>query len=881
MLTIIVSATPNEEISVSDSITLENEKYVENVYTFEELNEISKKTESIDNKYTLSSSEEDLINYYKDNPLKVGVCDQNQFFTQIDGQYLGVDYIFIEKFAETFGINVTYVIKPYDELESLLKSGEIDILLSNYNDTKSLNNIDFSKPFFYQSPVIYTKDIPKNNIEMIDLNNTKIGKLSHSDYFNKKQIEYLKNRGVNVTIVEYETEKEMLDAMLNDEVSHLACKTSPFLLSNGLYKSTFLGDNIGSLHYIAFSPETNPRKLSGILDSFINEELEKELYKYDSQLNLSLYKNGYFFTEEEKAYVKTNPSLKVSTLTNTYYPFIYLDDNKDLIGAEIYIFDRLSKLLNINYDIDLGDIEFYEETVQSLKNDNHDVVLGLYPSTYTGSYFDSTKPLISSNYILMGHKNSIDNVADVVDSSIGLLKNEIISEYMINSFPLNDFIIFETEEEAVTALINKEIDYLPVNEEYYRYLIYLNGEDSLHNCYKFDLKYNNVFSFIKDDDSAILASIYTKGFDFIDKTQIINSSESIYKNAIYGAIKMSHIKKYVPLVLLAFMLILFFLLHNNFKIRQNRNKVLELTEKYNDILLSTGATFWYFDIENDELVITQDLIELVGLVPPCYEVRDDKIVLVFNELLPFYFLDEGVMNSIIAIFYQILSLEESKAEFDFDIKKGMQDNNIIRLKVTFRYDNISEKKSIYGLVQNVTADHLYRNKLLNMALIDTLTGADNRNALLEQLSNNYRGKIICFMDLDDFKAVNDTYGHEHGDFVLKNVVARVDRIDGIEKIYRLGGDEFVLIQNELNMDAIYEVQKSINEVMTYKDCSYQVSSCIGILPTDLYSGKTLEECLNVSDMLMYYAKNQGKNAVELYNPKKDYSDFTNSKENKK
>lgn len=175
------------------------------------------------------------------------------------------------------------------------------------------------------------------------------------------------------------------------------------------------------------------------------------------------------------------------------------------------------------------------------------------------------------------------------------------------------------------------------------------------------------------------------------------------------------------------------------------------------------------------------------------------------------------------------------------------------------------------LAQSITKHKLYQKKLMHMAHFDTLTGLANRSLLqnhLDQLllrARRYNEKFaILYLDLDGFKAVNDTLGHHMGDLLLKNVARRLTQcIRASDIAARLGGDEFVIILAKIinNDDAGIVAHKIVNalaEPFTFRDKKMQVGVSIGIAiyPDD---GDRNDLLLNLSDGAMYIAKTSGKN----------------------
>ncbi|OQX73663.1 MAG: hypothetical protein B6D59_04895, partial [Campylobacteraceae bacterium 4484_4] len=168
-------------------------------------------------------------------------------------------------------------------------------------------------------------------------------------------------------------------------------------------------------------------------------------------------------------------------------------------------------------------------------------------------------------------------------------------------------------------------------------------------------------------------------------------------------------------------------------------------------------------------------------------------------------------------------------------------------------------------------------QLRELAHYDKLTTLPNRNYFQSYIEKVYercrrekREFALLFIDLDGFKNINDTFGHEAGDLLLQEVAVRLKRcVRASDFIARLGGDEFtIIIENITSSDEIAAVcNKIIHEVneeyQIGKEIAY-VSCSIGIAHYP-YNGDNVSELMKNSDLAMYYAKENGKNNYQFYN----------------
>ncbi|WP_424768946.1 sensor domain-containing diguanylate cyclase [Paenibacillus sp. sgz302251] len=178
--------------------------------------------------------------------------------------------------------------------------------------------------------------------------------------------------------------------------------------------------------------------------------------------------------------------------------------------------------------------------------------------------------------------------------------------------------------------------------------------------------------------------------------------------------------------------------------------------------------------------------------------------------------------------------------------------------------NFSEKE--LGLLEAMATFLSYVAELENAVLMDHLTNTYNRNYLTKLFSSweeeNKEHLGLLFIDIDDFKSVNDRHGHEIGDLILKEVAHRLKKqVCQKAAVTRLGGDEFILLipdykdTNEVERLA-EELIYIMKEPIRVRETCIEVSLSIGIA---YYSqGMDLNGLLSRADKAMYFVKNNGK-----------------------
>lgn len=181
-----------------------------------------------------------------------------------------------------------------------------------------------------------------------------------------------------------------------------------------------------------------------------------------------------------------------------------------------------------------------------------------------------------------------------------------------------------------------------------------------------------------------------------------------------------------------------------------------------------------------------------------------------------------------------------------------------------------------GVLSSISQLLQRHHGLIDAANHDTLTGLPNRrllqdrfNLAMTRCSRAGKQLAVCFLDLDGFKKVNDTLGHEAGDEVLRVVAVRLGKVlRGEDTVARLGGDEFVMLLGEMEGEEgvaqlLARLLKDIAQPVLIQSEPVTVTASIGVTlyPADQ---SALEQLLLHADEAMYAAKNNGKSQYQFY-----------------
>jgi diguanylate cyclase (GGDEF)-like protein/PAS domain S-box-containing protein len=215
---------------------------------------------------------------------------------------------------------------------------------------------------------------------------------------------------------------------------------------------------------------------------------------------------------------------------------------------------------------------------------------------------------------------------------------------------------------------------------------------------------------------------------------------------------------------------------------------------------------------------------------------------------------------------------------------------VVSYNATTFYDRDRRLQGVFAAARDITERKLAEKQILDLALHDSLTRLPNRRLLTEKLGQamiaskrSGRYSVLMFMDLDNFKPLNDTHGHYVGDLLLIEVAHRISScVRAVDIVARFGGDEFVVILNEIGTDRTESTAQALivaeklrstldkPYVLTYKQegkadltVEHRSTASIGIVVFLDHQGSQ-DDLVKWADAAMYQAKEAGGNLIRFY-----------------
>jgi len=259
----------------------------------------------------------------------------------------------------------------------------------------------------------------------------------------------------------------------------------------------------------------------------------------------------------------------------------------------------------------------------------------------------------------------------------------------------------------------------------------------------------------------------------------------------------------------------------------------------------------------------------------------DQVLSQLEEKSPsFVFFDHSIIEADVNNFCQrVRHHHASEYICLISIANRPEESLLALLYETGVSDHINASNSKVELtkrIANIINAYKTEMRVNHMACHDALTGLPNRLLLIDRIEHavsraERQGKIVALLllDLDQFKLINDTLGHEVGDELLAEVAMRLTgQVSGMDTVARLGGDEFIILLESIDSPADAAVKaQGINEILSVPFCindeELHVTASIGIALTPV-DGKSIGRLMKNADAAMYKAKEEGKNRFCFY-----------------
>lgn len=617
---------------------------------------------------------------------------------------------------------------------------------------------------------------------------------------------------------------------------------------------------------------------------------------FDTNLTLSA---------SEKNWLAKHPVIHVG-MDSDYAPFEWLNEKGQYVGMAVDYLALIEKKLGVHFEI-VKNIP-WARAVEMAKQGEIDMLSSIVETPERLKYLVFSEPYREIQTVIVDNAEGdfIGTLKRLHGKRVVVEKGYFTQELIEQNYPDIILVLANTTLEALTMVRDGKVDAYVGDISSTNYTIMKYNLKNLRFSGQTDFINQHRFGVAKVNQE--LATILSKVMHTISPEE----ADTIFNRWITVRIEQGIALKTV--ISYSVLLILFLLFLGFWTVRLKREIKLrkaseiaykEQSEKLQSIIVEKNQV--EAKLKESEAYyrhLTEDVSDVIWKT-------DKDLILTYispsDERLRGYKSDEVVGHHVFEMFTQegietimqaIRKREEAekkgiKTDFvSYEIQHRCKDGRLIWGEILSKAEFNDNREIIgyHGITREVTERKLMQAKVEQLAFYDALTALPNRLLLSERLAlcvaNSKRSHKYCaliFLDLDNFKSLNDTYGHSMGDVLLVEVSNRLKKcVREIDTISRFGGDEFVLILQDLDEKSLPSktLAKQIAEkIRASLSKPYHLScfvaetqssiiehSCTASIGIVLFKSDndSKDELLKKADKAMYKAKEAGKNTIEFY-----------------
>ncbi|MCG7920362.1 MAG: diguanylate cyclase [Candidatus Thiodiazotropha lotti] len=592
------------------------------------------------------------------------------------------------------------------------------------------------------------------------------------------------------------------------------------------------------------------------------------------QVNL----NRTLFTHQERLWLEQHPVIRIAPDPD-FPPIEYFDESGAYYGLAADYVRKLEEKIGFRFDI--VRLENWDQAVVQAQHREVDMWAAASPTEQRLEYMSFTQPMIDVPAVIMTRRDEegVLGMQGLIGKEVTVVSGYAAHDFLLKNYPAITLDVAPDIRSALRKVSFGEVDAMIGNLATSTYYMEQEGISNLKVAGESGYRYR--LSLAVRSDWPMLRHILDKGlrliteeerraimdrwvrFDVADRAWWQLSREQwVVLLAVLGVFAVG--------IVLAWNLILRHrvrertvdLARINERLNEINSQLVESEEKYRLIFETSEDPMWL--IEDNQFVMTNHAASrLLGYASP-----DQLVNTPPWELSP-EFQPDGMSSA-----------EKAKAMIGQAMKYGYnrfewehikRDGTTFPVEVSLTRIPYRGHSAIFCMGNDITERKAAAMEIQRLATHDALTGlaglrlAEDRIEMAIAKARREKCKMaILFIDLDGFKAINDEFGHDAGDALLKEVAARLEsKVREVDTVARMGGDEFLIvltsIQTLADIKRVSEqIVQSVRRPYHYEDQKLKVSISVGVA---LYPdhGETRESLVRIADRAMYDVKKESKN----------------------
>ncbi len=582
----------------------------------------------------------------------------------------------------------------------------------------------------------------------------------------------------------------------------------------------------------------NARWESSRKEDMITTVKENPSNKQEDVLNID--NREILLSENELLYIQQNPVIRVGYHANMA-PLSFV--NKDVFcGASFDVCDLIREVTGVT--MEYHGYANTEELVQALQNGEIDMIAGI-EKTVDDRGIRYSKEYLSYMDVIVRH-STVDALSQNRLAGVG---GEPLGTKQVAQEP----ILGESLGECMQMVQNMQADYLVTN--YYSANYYMKERGCVDVTilpYTADRTYH--IGFAEDADPTLIAICNKCIYSIQDGEMLISLMD--YMDTIVESITLETYIAANPMQSLLIVAIVITVIFGTICLiffergRANRKQALE-AKKHERLAELAEESFFEYDCKKQQLVFDTQFRE---------EYK-------YPEVIHKNQFDAG--NPFLVQFFEQVdkSLSEKKTvQFTISLDGEENTKQWYRVVTTIIFDKRNQPIHLIGKLVNIQREMEEVANYQKKAHRDPLTGLYNRDGFKEHMPDETAGVTFAVMDMDNFKSVNDTLGHDGGDYALTYFARNLEKcLEEVGMVGRYGGDEFIamLIDVPVQQAEAYleNLVRTMDVDMDYEGKTRHISISVGAIYT--FTSKPFEELFKEADDALYETKTAGKNNYTL------------------
>jgi len=783
----------------------------------------------------------------------INMQDYPPFNFNENGEARGYTVDYVNLMAKKLGVKVRFLTgRTWNEYLEMLKNNEIDFIPHVAITESRKEFLDFTnfRHITYEIGMALKKGSEINSI--LDLSERTIA-IQKNNFIH----EYLKNNYPKMKFVFVNDNQEALEAISSNK-AYATIASIPAL--DYYIKKNWLTNiktqkiknlDLETVFHMPMGVSKGNDTLKSILEK-ANKSIplkeENQIKQNWIDLKDSTIKKS-ILSKDERAYLKNKKSINMCIDPN-WMPFEKNQNGKHIGMSADYI-----KILQAQIKTPIVHIptKTWSESLEFGKSRKCDIFSLVMPNSERKKYWEFSKPYLSVPLIIATsiEKFFISDIKSVLDKKLGIVKGYAYIEILKEKYPNIKLVEVENINEGLQKVRDDEIFGFVGTLSTVGYAIQKNYIGELKIAGKFENTWN--LGIGVRNDEPILTNIFNKAIDTISEKQhqvILNKWVSVnYQRGVDYTILYQ--------VIIGFILIVVVILYKNLATNRLNKKLVDANNEINDQQRM---------VDKYVLILNTDLKGYITEVNEAYSRHTgySKEDLIGKKHIVMRHPD---MNK--EFFDKLWSDISNDKIWKGEIKNFTKTNETCWLNTYIEPIFKDGKKIGY---RSINEDITDKKRIEELSITDKLTGLYNRmkideilNTQMQEYKRYQNPFSIILLDIDDFKEINDNYGHAIGDYVLEEIAKRLTlNIRTTDIVGRWGGEEFIIICKNTKGSNALIVAEHLRELIQTIPFDEVGVKTISLGVTEFNNEDDINSVFKRADDALYKAKNSGKNRTILF-----------------